>query len=106
MIGTAAEYSYTDGKIVRGEHAVGGLNVRAGKPEHILATTGRLPAFGGGNADVDIEMLEAAKFSVLLSHDDAEREFAYTSGAEKSLERAKELGWTVVSVKNDWITVF
>jgi phosphoserine phosphatase len=106
VIGTAAEYSYADGKIVRGEHALGGLNVRAGKPEHIFAATGRLPAFGGGNADVDIEMLEAAKFSVLLNHDDEEREFAYTSGAEASLAKAKELGWTVVSMKNDWTTVF
>ena len=34
-----------------------------GKPEHIFAQTGRLPAFAGGNADVDIEMLEAAKFA-------------------------------------------
>ena len=106
VIGTAAEYSYADGKIVRGEHAVGGLNVRAGKPEHIFATTGRLPMFAGGNADVDIEMLEAATFSVLVNHDDGEREFAYTSGAEASLAKAKELGWTVVSMKNDWITVF
>jgi phosphoserine phosphatase len=106
VIGTAAEYSYSDGKIVRGEHAVGGLDVRAGKPEHIFATTGRLPAFAGGNADVDIEMLEAAKFSVLVNHDDDGREFAYTSGAEASLAKAKELGWTVVSMKNDWSTVF
>ena len=106
VIGTAAEYSYADGKIVRGEHAVGGLDVRAGKPEHIFAATGRLPAFGGGNADVDIEMLEAARFSVLVNHDDDEREFAYTSGAEASLAKAKELGWTVVSMKNDWNTVF
>lgn len=29
VIGTAAEYFYVDGKIVRGEHAIGGLNVRA-----------------------------------------------------------------------------
>jgi phosphoserine phosphatase len=106
VIGTAAEYSYADGKVVRGEHALGGLNVRAGKPEHIFAATGRLPVFAGGNADVDIEMLEAASFSVLLNHDDDEREFAYTSGAEASLTRAKELGWTVVSIKNDWNTVF
>jgi phosphoserine phosphatase len=106
VIGTAAEYSYVDGKIVRGEHTVGGLDVRAGKPEHIFATTGRLPMFAGGNADVDIEMLEAAKFSVLVNHDDEEREFAYTSGAEASLAKAKELGWTVVSMKNDWSTVF
>jgi phosphoserine phosphatase len=106
VVGTAAEYVYADGKIVRGEHAVGGLNVRAGKPEHIFAATGRLPVFAGGNADVDIEMLEAATFSVLVNHDDADREFFYTSGAEASLTKAKEMGWTVVSMKDDWSTVF
>ena len=52
VIGTAAEYSFTDGKIVRAEHALGGLDVGKGKPEHIFAHTGRLPVFGGGNADV------------------------------------------------------
>ena len=46
VIGTAAEYVYTGGKIVRGEHSVGGLNVRAGKPEHIFAATGRLSPAG------------------------------------------------------------
>jgi phosphoglycolate phosphatase-like HAD superfamily hydrolase len=106
VIGTAAEYSYADGKIVRGEHPLGGLNVGAGKPEHIFAATGRLPLFAGGNADVDIEMLEAARFAVLVVHDDPEREFSYTSGTEASVAKAKELGWTVVSMKNDWITVF
>jgi phosphoglycolate phosphatase-like HAD superfamily hydrolase len=106
VIGTAAEYTYADGKIVRAEHTLGSLDVGPGKPEHIFAATGRLPVFGGGNADVDIEMLTAARFSVLVNHDDQEREFAYTNGAEKSLAKAKELGWTVVSMKNDWSTVF
>jgi phosphoserine phosphatase len=106
VIGTAAEYTYADGRIVRAEHALGSLDVGPGKPEHIFAQTGRLPVLAGGNADVDIEMLEAAKFSVLVNHDDEEREFAYTSGGEASLARAKELGWTVVSMRNDWITVF
>ena len=35
-----------------------------------------------------------------------DREFGYTAGAEQSLERAAEKDWTVVSVKNDWATVF
>jgi hypothetical protein len=39
-------------------------------------------------------------------HDDAEREFDYISGAERALDRAAESGWTVVSIKNDWATVF
>ena len=106
VIGTAAEYTYADGKIVRGEHALGNLNLGPGKPEHIFAQTGRLPVFAGGNADVDIEMLEAARFALLVNHDDADREFDYTNGAEKSLAKANELGWTVVSMKNDWKTVF
>ena len=106
VIGTAAEYTYTDGKIVRAGQALGGLDVGPGKPEHIFAQTGRLPVFAGGNADVDIEMLEAARFALLVDHDDEEREFGYTKGAEKSLAKAKELGWTVVSMKNDWKTVF
>jgi phosphoserine phosphatase len=106
VIGTAADYNYADGKIVRGEQALGTLDVGPGKPEHIYAQTGRLPAFAGGNADVDIEMLSAAGFAVIVSHDDEEREFAYTSGAEASFAKAKELGWIVVSMKNDWNTVF
>jgi phosphoglycolate phosphatase-like HAD superfamily hydrolase len=106
VIGTAAEYVYVDGKIVRAEHALGSLDVGPGKPEHIFAATGRLPVFAGGNADVDIEMLEAARFSVLVNHDDDEREFSYISGGEASLAKAKECGWTVVSMKSDWNTVF
>ena len=38
--------------------------------------------------------------------DDADREFEYTAGAEASLEQAEKHGWTVVSMKNDWKTVF
>jgi phosphoserine phosphatase len=106
VIGTAAEYSFSDGQIIRGELALGNLDIGPGKPEHIFAQTGRLPAFAGGNADVDIEMLSSATFSVIVNHDDAEREFAYTSAAGASFAKAEELGWTVISMKNDWNTVF
>jgi phosphoglycolate phosphatase-like HAD superfamily hydrolase len=106
VIGTAAEYTYADGRIVRGEGVMGSLNLGPGKPEHIFAQTGRLPVFAGGNADVDIEMLESARFALLVNHDDDDREFGYAKGAEKSLAKAEELGWTVVSMKNDWKTVF
>ena len=85
---------------------LGGLDMGPGKPEHIFATTGPLPLFAGGNADVDIEMLQSARFALLVDHDDEEREFSYTAGAESALRMAEKLGWTVVSMKNDWITVF
>ncbi len=35
-----------------------------------------------------------------------EREFDYTAGAELALEQAMLQGWTVISLKNDWSTVF
>jgi hypothetical protein len=107
VIGSAAEYTYTvDGGIVRGEEILGRLNLGPGKPEHIFAQTGRLPVFAGGNADVDIEMLESAWFGLLINHDDPDREFVYTAGAEASMAKAEKLGWTVVSMKNDWSTVY
>ncbi len=51
-------------------------------------------------------MLETARFALLVHHDDAEREFAYDEGAEKALAAAKANGWTVVSMKEDFRTVF
>jgi hypothetical protein len=33
-------------------------------------------------------------------------DFAYTTGAEDALDRAKMHGWTVVSMKEDWSAVF
>jgi hypothetical protein len=41
-----------------------------------------------------------------VRHDDADREFAYDDGAEDALARAHDKGWNVVSVRDDWSTVF
>ena len=106
VIGSAADYEYVDGKVIRQDRMLGGLALGPGKPAHIYAQTGRLPLLAGGNADVDIEMLESAKFALLINHDDQHREYAYTAGAEKSLARAAELGWIVVNMSTDWSTVF
>jgi len=43
---------------------------------------------------------------LLVLHDDPDREFAYTGGAEQALQRADAGGWTLVSIKDDWETVF
>jgi hypothetical protein len=82
------------------------------KPVRIWSRIGRRPIFAGGNANGDLPMLRwtggpsRPALRLLVLHDDAEREFDYTAGAEKSLEHAAANGWTVVSVKNDWATVF
>jgi phosphoglycolate phosphatase-like HAD superfamily hydrolase len=82
------------------------------KPVRIWSRTGCRPIFAAGNSNGDIEMLTFAvhpshpSLSLLVNHDDAAREFDYQAGAEKSLEVAARRGWSVVSVKNDWQSVF
>jgi phosphoserine phosphatase len=82
------------------------------KPIRIWSRLGRRPLIAGGNSNGDIPMLAFAGTSarpalrLLILHDDAEREAEYVKGAEAALERAQRDGWTVVSVKNDWSTVF
>ena len=106
VVGSAAEYTYSHGTVVRGEGILGPINLGPRKPESIFAQAGRLPVFSGGNSDGDIELLGVATFALLILHDDAEREFAYTASAEESLAQAADRGWTVVSMKDDWNTVF
>jgi phosphoserine phosphatase len=82
------------------------------KPVRIWSRVGRRPILAGGNANGDIQMLTFASLptrpslSLLVDHDDAEREFNYLAGAEQALEVAARRGWTVVSIKCDWTTVF
>jgi hypothetical protein len=82
------------------------------KPVRIWSRVGRRPILAAGNSNGDIPALQFAggpsrpALRLLVLHDDAEREFDYTAGAEKSLELAADRGWTVVSVKYDWATVF
>ncbi|WP_149181633.1 HAD family hydrolase [Streptomyces sp. TRM49041] len=105
VIGSAPEFAYRDGVLVRRAVLHGPVALGPGKPEYVLARTGRLPRFAAGNDDVDIEMLESAQFALLVVHDDDEREYAYTDSAAKALATAERAGWTTVSVKNDWNSV-
>ena len=73
------------------------------KPVRIWSRIGRPPSIGGGNSNGDIPMLRfSTGLRLLVLHDDAEREFDYTSGAEDALAQ----GFTTISVKDDWATVF
>jgi phosphoserine phosphatase len=94
------------------------IDDKAGKPVGILQHIGRRPIMAFGNSDGDQQMLEyttagaGARFGLLVHHDDAEREFAY--GAESKIgtfsealtAEAKEKGWTLVCMKNDWKKIF
>jgi phosphoserine phosphatase len=82
------------------------------KPVRIWSRVGHRPLVTGGNSNGDIPMMRFARtggreaLRLLVLHDDADREFAYTTGAEDALDRAKTHGWTVVSMKEDWSAVF
>ena len=82
------------------------------KPVRIWSLVGRRPLVAAGNSNGDVPMLRWAggkdrpALRLLVLHDDPEREFDYVAGAETALERARDDGWTVVSVKDDWATVF
>jgi hypothetical protein len=96
---------------------------KGGKPVGINQHIGRQPIAAFGNSSGDKEMLEytqggsGARFELLVLHDDSAREFAY--GPARGLpdtklgafppaldEQAKKSAWTVVSMKDDWKTVF
>jgi len=73
------------------------------KPVRIWSRVGRRPALACGNSNGDVPMLRFADgLRLLVLHDDTEREFNYTRGADQALAE----GWTTISVKNDWTTVF
>jgi phosphoserine phosphatase len=106
VIGSATTLEYRDGDLYRTAGVEQPIDDGPGKVIHIWTRTGRKALLAGGNADGDAPMLESARFALLVHHDDAEREFAYDAGAEKALAAAKAHGWTVVSVKEDFKTVF
>ena len=99
------------------------INDKAGKPIGINLFIGKRPYAAFGNSDGDREMLEwtgagsGKRLMMLLLHDDAGREYAYGPAnglpvtkvgtfSQALADEAKKDGWTVISMKNDWKTVF
>jgi len=88
-----------------------------GKPVGINRFIGHRPIFAFGNSDGDLQMLQwttagaGGRFGGLVHHTDAEREYAYDRQSkvgklDKAWDDAKQRGWTVVDMKQDWKTVF
>lgn len=82
------------------------------KPVAIWNRTGRRPILVAGNSNGDVPMLHFAKHAsrpslqLLVLHDDAARETAYSAGADAALARARSQGWTIISMQRDWTNVF
>jgi phosphoglycolate phosphatase-like HAD superfamily hydrolase len=90
---------------------------KAGKPVGIHQFIGRRPIAAFGNSDGDMQMLEWAtagggvRFALFVHHDDAKREYAYDRNDkiqkfDKGWDEAVAKGWTVVSMKDDWKTIY
>jgi len=95
------------------------IDDKEGKPVGIQEHIGKRPIAAFGNSDGDLQMLQwttidkgkTAKFGLIVHHDDAEREWAYDRGSpigtlDKAWDAANQLGWTVVSMKNDWKVIY
>jgi phosphoglycolate phosphatase-like HAD superfamily hydrolase len=95
----------------------------AGKPGGIHLMIGRRPYAAFGNSTGDRQMLEytgagdGVRLKVLVLHDDAEREYAYGPAeglgdtkvgtfTQALFDEAKKYGWIIISMKNDWKTIF
>jgi phosphoserine phosphatase len=115
VIGSTVAYRFVEGdgggQIVQ-QAELDVIDDGPGKPIQIWNVIGARPILAAGNSNGDVPMLQFANAAprpalrLLVLHDDARREFDYVAGAEKSLELARQHGWTVISIKDDWKTVF
>jgi hypothetical protein len=93
------------------------IDDKAAKPVAINSHIGRRPIAAFGNSDGDFQMLEwttsgeRTRLGVFIHHTDGEREWAYDRDShigqlDRGLDEARARGWTVVSMKDDWRTIF
>lgn len=122
VIGTLIDYQYvyrdSGPVLLRGPEILAEAGRGATNVANIQTQTGLRPILAAGNAVSDREMLEytmatdGPSLALLINHDDADREYAYQSyvdtgtGSEPYAEMAQREGWTVVSMLQDWSTVF
>lgn len=122
VIGTLIDYRYEDRgggtALVRTATIPGQVRAGATNVMNIQTQTGRRPIVAAGNSIGDREALDYAlasdgpSLALLIDHDDAVREYAYQehvvtlAGSEPIVELAHREGWTVVSMRADWATVF
>jgi phosphoglycolate phosphatase-like HAD superfamily hydrolase len=97
--------------------AIDFIDDKDGKPIGIQTHIGRRPIAAFGNSDGDLQMLQwtaagpGARLCLYVHHTDAAREFAYDREShigklDKGLDEAATKGWTVVSMKDDWKTIY
>lgn len=100
------------GSVVMREPTLDFYNYNEDKPVGIEIALGMRPILAAGNSDGDLAMMtyvadrNGPSLVLLVDHDDAQREYAYAKGADRSQARAAERGWTRISIRDDWNTVY
>ena len=112
------KYDYNDGNpVIRRLPELDFIDDKEGKPEAINKVIGKKPIFSAGNSDGDLQMLRWAdsndklSFKLYVHHTDAEREWAYDRDSHigkfnQGLDEAREKGWTLVDMANDWSVIY
>ncbi len=93
------------------------IDDKEGKPVGIQRHIGRRPIAAFGNSDGDLQMLQwttagsGPRFALIVHHDDGAREWGYDRKShvgklDKAWDEAAAKRWTIVSMKEDWKTIF
>ncbi len=120
VVGSAGvtKFELRDGKpVLVKEPKIQFIDDGPGKPAGINNFIGRRPIFAFGNSDGDLQMLEwtaagpGASFMGIVHHTDADREWSYDRQShvgklDKALDEGTAKGWTIVDMKNDWLTIY
>ncbi len=113
-----AEFLIRDGvPVIERRPSIDFIDDKEGKPVGIHRFIGRKPVFAAGNSDGDLAMLqwtasgEGSRFMMYVHHTDGEREWSYDRNSsvgrlDQGLDIAKEMGWTIVDMKNDWNLIY
>jgi len=115
VVGTSFKYKFDDAtNTIKREPALDLLNDKTGKPIAIQLHIGQRPVFACGNEGGagDLAMLRYSSgskypsFQMIVNHNDSIREYSYQEKDNLSLSTAAKYKYHVISMKDDWKTIF
>jgi hypothetical protein len=106
-----------DGPVIRRLPQIDFIDDKEYKPIAVQKHIGKRPIAAFGNSDGDLAMLQwtaagpGKRLMTYIHHTDSVREWSYDRSShvgrlDKGLDVARDQGWTIVDMQNDWKTVF
>ena len=117
VIGSSVTFKYSEdaqgvAQVVRTKEIEQPIDDGPGKPPHIHRAIGRRPIMAAGNSDGDIHMLKYAgghaeyRCSCWCITTTPSANTLTTAARRRRCNWRRKRSWIVVSMKNDWKTVF